>query len=77
MANKKKSYCPIMTIGFNPPAKKEKDLRLCKPDCAWYDTAEGKCKIVTIAESLEYILSCVDSIPEGYYAEPFDNYEDT
>lgn len=64
MANK--VFCPIMTIGFNPPEEGKRDLRLCMKDCAWYDFNNETCKINVIAEHLEYLISSVDGIGEFY-----------
>lgn len=71
-----KTFCPIMTIGFNPPEKGKRDLRLCMKDCAWYDVADDTCKINKIAEHLEYINAAIDGIGEYYDEFPTDDYED-
>lgn len=70
MANK--TFCPIMTIGFEPPKEGKRDLRLCMKDCEWYDIAEEKCRITTIAENLEYLISAVEGVAYGFEG----NYED-
>ena len=64
---KKKTFCPIMTIGFDPPKGKNSDPRLCHKDCAWYDQAEETCKITIIADRLEYIEAAVGG---NYNYEP-------
>ena len=50
-----KTFCPIMTIGFDPPEKGKRDNRLCMRDCAWYDPSEDKCCIKIIAEHISMI----------------------
>lgn len=76
MANK--TFCPIMTIGFGPPEKGKRDMRLCMRDCMWYDAAEENCKINVISDQLEYIMSCVDGIGDPNYEDFLeDSYDDT
>ena len=62
-----KTFCPIMTIGFEPPKEGKRDLRLCMRDCAWYDPAEETCKINVIADRMEYIEAALSG---GYAYEP-------
>ena len=49
-----KKFCPFMTIGFAPPATKaDKDERMCKTDCAWYNEDQEECAIVLISETIK------------------------
>lgn len=50
-----KTFCPILTIGFDPPEKGKRDNRLCMRDCAWYDPSEEKCYIEIIAEHIQMV----------------------
>ena len=76
MANK--VFCPIMTIGFEPPKKGQRDNRICMKDCAWYNLSEDKCNINVITEHLEMIESLTDdmSYMVSGYAEMEKDYED-
>ena len=47
-----KTFCPIMTIGFDPPKEGKRDLRLCMKDCAWYNPTENDCQVNIIANLL-------------------------
>lgn len=69
MANK--TFCPIMTIGFDAPTKGQRDNRICMKDCAWYNLTEENCNINVIATHLEMIESLTDSIADytGDYVE--------
>ncbi len=56
--------CPILTLADSYGAsKKDSILVNCRPDCAWYDTKDGRCAIM----SLKVYLQSVDSAlnPEG------------
>lgn len=68
-------FCPIMTIGFNPPEEGKRDLRLCMKDCAWYDIADETCKINKIAEHLEYINAALEGV-DSYGMFPSDAFEE-
>lgn len=48
-------FCPIMTIGFDPPEKGKKDPRECRKDCTWYNTVEESCNLNVIATTLQNI----------------------
>ena len=80
-----KTFCPIMTIGFNPPEKGKRDNRLCMRDCAWYDVQGETCKISIIAEAISNIDTQISDIAD-YAADvalqtlterefAYDNYE--
>ena len=56
------AYCPIFTIGFAPPKKGERDARVCKKDCAWFDKDQEACAIVLIAESLQRTETSVNDV---------------
>ena len=75
-AEKKKEFCPIMTIGFDAPKGKASDPRLCHKDCMWYDHAEETCKIVIIAERLEYIEAAFNGEVNYETEEPIGFDED-
>lgn len=57
-----KTFCPILTIGFEPPKKGQKDNRTCMRDCAWYNTAEEKCCIRVITDHLEMLETLTDDM---------------
>lgn len=59
-----KTFCPIMTIGFNPPEKGKRDNRLCMKDCAWYDVQGETCRINTIAEAITAIDTQISDIAD-------------
>ena len=70
-----KLYCPILSIGFEAPAKGQRDNRTCMMDCAWYNLSEEKCNINVIAERMENIESFTEDILDvtgGMY--PYDDY---
>lgn len=46
-------FCPILTIGFAPPAKGEIDMRTCKKDCAWYNEDCETCAINLIVDYIK------------------------
>ena len=63
-----KKFCPLMTIGFAPPAtKNEHDNRLCKIDCAWYDKDMEDCAMILIKESLERLETNTSDILDNLY----------
>lgn len=70
-------YCPILLIGFDSPAKGKKDMRVCKRDCAWYNSTTEQCCIKDIAEKVETIEESVVELEAryelGYFEE--DNWE--
>ncbi len=68
----KRPFCPIMTIGFNPPEKGKTDLRLCMRDCAWYNSVEEKCNVDVIAGYLEAIEAYANSLND--YVEEEHEY---
>lgn len=72
MANK--TFCPIMTIGFDKPEKGQRDNRICMKDCSWYNLTEEKCNINVIAEHLEMIESLTDDIAD--YTGGLTEYDD-
>ncbi len=56
--------CPLLTLADSyGVSKKDAILVKCRPDCAWYDTKDGRCAIM----SLKVYLQSVDSVlnPEG------------
>ncbi len=56
--------CPLLTLTDSyGVSKKDAILVKCRPDCAWYDTKDGRCAIM----SLKVYLQSVDSVlnPEG------------
>lgn len=59
-----KTFCPIMTIGFNPPEEGKRDLRLCKKDCTWYDVSENRCQISIIADNLQALETHTSDISD-------------
>jgi len=73
MANK--TFCPIMTIGFDPPKEGKRDNRTCMKDCTWYNVAEEKCNLNVIADHLEVISSLADDMT-GMMAGCYDDYTD-
>ena len=56
--------CPVLTLADSYGAsKKDSILVKCRPDCAWYDSKDGRCAIM----SLKMYLKSIDSVlnPEG------------
>lgn len=70
-----KNFCPIMAIGFPPPDKGKRDMRVCQKDCNWYNTTEECCNINLIAERLEYLNSITNDI--GQMVSEMEHYEYT
>ena len=69
MATKTK-YCPLMLVGFNPPSKKgDKDMRVCHPDCTWYNEVEDDCNLNVIADNVTALREYEEYIPQD-----FNNY---
>lgn len=51
--------CPILTLADSYGAsKKDSVLVRCRPDCAWYDTKDRRCAMM----SLKVYLQSVDSV---------------
>ena len=84
-----KTFCPIMTIGFDPPGQGKRDNRLCMKDCTWYNVAEETCNLNVIAESIQSIemhtsdvsdytadIAMANNIGDDYN-EPFELDEET
>ena len=59
-----KTFCPIMTIGFEPPEEGKRDNRICMKDCAWYDIKTQGCKINLLAATLENIEAVMNDISD-------------
>jgi hypothetical protein len=59
-----KTYCPIRIIGFDPPEKGQRDMRLCTKDCAWYNVAESKCAVSIIAAGIDNIDAQLNDISD-------------
>lgn len=56
-----KTFCPLMLIGFDPPKGKEKDMRVCHPDCAWYNEIDEECFIQTIGEETKAVRTYIEN----------------
>lgn len=76
----KEPYCPILTIGFAPPEKGQRDLRRCTKECAWYDVDEDCCAIISSLETLSGINSMLAELETfmfdmNYNDNPVIHYE--
>ena len=69
-------YCPIMTIGFAPPAQGEKDARKCKKDCAWYNLDQEDCAVNLILETIQRTETTASDIVDLLYEGTLPEYED-
>lgn len=68
-----KKYCPIMTIGFDPPkGKASYDPRECKQDCAWYHKESKDCAIHVITDILTEHTETLGIIAEANISTPYD-----
>lgn len=55
MANDIK-LCPLLRIAqWLPEAPARKEFYTCENDCAWYDSAYGRCAIMTMAIAMDSI----------------------
>lgn len=59
-----KTFCPIMTIGFEPPKEGKRDNRICMRDCAWYDVKTQGCKINLISATIENIEAILNEVSD-------------
>ena len=50
-------YCPILTIGFPPPEKGQRDLRRCTDECALFDPETEMCGVLACVEEIREIKS--------------------
>lgn len=56
--------CPIFTLADSYGAsKKDSILVKCRPDCAWYDSKDRRCAIMSIKAYLQSVDSAL--APEG------------
>ncbi len=56
-----KKYCPILTIGFDPPKnEKTNDSRLCHPDCAWFSEIDETCSIKVISDNIDLLRAYLE-----------------
>lgn len=59
--------CPILTLADSYGAsKKDSVLVRCRPDCAWYDTKDRRCVMM----SLKVYLQSVDSVLNPEESKP-------
>ena len=59
--------CPILTLADSYGAsKKDSVLVRCRPDCAWYDTTDRRCVMM----SLKVYLQSVDSVLNPEESKP-------
>ncbi len=79
-----KTFCPIMTIGFDPPEKGKRDLRLCTKDCTWYNVSEEKCELNVISEYMISINTNISDVSDylsdmalekAMEADTYDDFE--
>ena len=57
-----KTFCPIMTIGFDPPGEGKRDNRICMKDCTWYNIIEETCQLNVITATLQEIENHANDI---------------
>ncbi len=64
-------YCPLMLVGFAPPEKKgDKEMRVCHPECTWYNEVEDNCNINVIADNLTALREYEEFIDPEYTNYP-------
>lgn len=55
--NKKKPFCPILMIGFDPPEKEtDTDPRVCNINCNWYNRDDKCCLLQSLHEDLTELI---------------------
>lgn len=69
-------FCPILLIGMPPPKEFEDDLRLCTPNCKWYDDTEQECLLVLLKDKLDYQNMLVE-YEHGYETVREDQTEES
>lgn len=59
--------CPILTsVAIVDPKKPGSGRENCRPDCAWYDIADGSCAIMQINVQLKTLNERLKKIEQSF-----------